>query len=120
MQQSAIHSLFEENGELEILSYHKGRVLLIVLPRVIGRCVVDGAARELPAPLVDGNYYATINKLDRYAPALVVEDVSSINAQQESENAPLYPRYGKVEAVTFVKIPGHDPLKEIIGDDHLI
>ena len=120
MQQAAIHGLLEENGELEILGYHKSRVLLVVLPGVIGRSVIDGTAGELPAPLVDGNHNAAIDKLDRDTPALVVEDVCAIHSQQEPQNTPLYPWDREIEAVTFVKIPGHDPLKKVIGDNDLV
>lgn len=120
MQQTAIHGLLEENGELEILGDHKGCVLLVVLPGVIGRCVVDSATCEPAAPLIDGYHDAAIHKLDRDVPSLVIEDVGAIHSQQEPQNTPLYPRDREIEAVTFVKIPGHDPLKEIIGDNDLV
>lgn len=120
MQQPAIHGLLEENGELEILGDHKGRVLLVVLPGVIGRCVVDSAPCELPPPLIDGNHDTAIHKLDRDTPSLVVEDIGAIYSQQEPQNTPLYPWNREIEAVTFVKIPGHDPLKKVIGDNNLV
>lgn len=120
MQQAAIHGLLEENGELEILGDHKGRVLLVVLPRVIGRCVVDGAAREPTPPLIDGYHDTAIHKLDRDTPSLVVEDVCAIYSQQEPQNTPLYPWDGEIEAIPLVKIPSHDPLKKVIRDNNLV
>lgn len=120
MQQPAIHGLLEEEGELEILGDHKGRVLLVVLPRVIGRCVVDSAPREPAAPLIDGYHDTAIHKLDRYTPPLVIEDIGAIHSQQEPQNPPLYPWDREIEAVTFVKIPGHDPLKKVIRDNNLV
>ena len=120
MQQAAIHGLLEKNGELEILSDHKGRVLLVVLPGVIGRCIVDSAPREHAAPFIDGNHDTAIHKLDRDTPSLVVENVGAIHSQKEPQNTPLYPWDREIEAVTFVKIPGHDPLKKVIRDNNLV
>lgn len=120
MQQAAIHGLLEEDGEFEIFSYYKSRVLLVVLPGVIGRSVIDGTAGELPAPLVDGNHNSAIDKLDRDTPALVVEDVCAVYSQKKAKNSPLNPRDREVKSIALVKIPGHDPLKEVIGDNHLV
>ena len=120
MQQAAIHGLLEENGELEILGYHKSRILLVVLPGVIGRSVIDGTPGELPAPLVDGNHNAAIDKLDRDTPALVIEDVCAVYTKKKTQNSPLNPGDRKVKSIALVKIPGHDPLKEVIRDNHLV